>query len=62
MKAQEVTIEINANLKISNETVERCMRLIEIWLDDNPGKTILCNNIKGHHKLKIYSSGMNSQK
>ena len=61
MKAQELTIEINANLKISDETAERCMRLLEMWMDDNPGRTIICDNIDGRHRLRFYSPGMGSQ-
>lgn len=42
-KIEDVTIDVTAKLNISDETAERCMRLLEMWMDDNPGKTLLCD-------------------
>ena len=61
MKAQDLTIEINASLTISDETAERCMRLLEMWMDDNPNRTILCSCIGNRHKLRFAAPGMGSQ-
>lgn len=41
MKASELTVEVNASLTVSDETVKRCLRLIEIWQEDNPNKMIV---------------------
>lgn len=35
MKAQEITVDVNARLSIPQETVERCLLLIEMYLNDN---------------------------
>ena len=37
---KDLTVTVNANLTVTDETVERCLRLIEIWQEDNPNKTI----------------------
>jgi len=41
MKVNDLTIDVNARVTVSDETVERCLRIIEMWIDDNPDKTIL---------------------
>jgi hypothetical protein len=38
MRADGLTIEVTAT--IPDKTVERCLRLIEMWLADNPDKRI----------------------
>lgn len=45
MRASELTVEVNASLTVSDETVKRCLRLIEIWQEDNPGKMIVGERI-----------------
>ncbi len=40
MNAEKLQIEVAAKLTIPDETVERCLHLIEMWLNDNPGKRI----------------------
>ena len=40
MKATELTVEVNAKLSISDDTADRCLRLLEMWQDDNPNKFI----------------------
>lgn len=34
-------INVDARLTVSDETAERCLRLLEMWQDDNPCKMIL---------------------
>lgn len=34
-------INVDARLSVSDETAERCLMLLEMWQDDNPGKMIL---------------------
>lgn len=33
-------IEVRAELTIPDETIERCLKIVEMWLDDNPDKFI----------------------
>ena len=40
-KKTDLTIDVDARLSVSDETAERCLRLLEMWQDDNPGKRIL---------------------
>lgn len=42
-KIDDVTIDVTANLTIPDDTAERCLRILEMWMDDNPGKTLLCD-------------------
>lgn len=44
---KDLTVTVNANLTVTDETVERCLRLIEIWQEDNPNKTIQGEWIEG---------------
>lgn len=39
-RIEKVTVEVEAKIAITDETVERCLRLIEYWLNDNPDKAI----------------------
>lgn len=40
MKADTIDITVAVNMGISQETVERCLKVIEWWLNDNPDKRI----------------------
>lgn len=51
-KADEITVEVKVN--IPNKTVARCMRIIEMWLDDNPSWTIVCDREGDRHKLHFH--------
>ena len=42
-KRDELTGEVTAKLTVSDETANRCMTLREMWMDDNPDKTIVCD-------------------
>lgn len=35
-----LTIEVETKLTVSNESAERCLRILEMWQEDNPGKFI----------------------
>lgn len=54
-KATEITVEVN--VAIPDETVCRCLRLLEMWLDDNPDKRITVEQVPGidryYHKIHI---------
>lgn len=45
MAKTELTITVDGLLSISDETAERCLRLLELWHDDNPDKYITCEEI-----------------
>lgn len=54
MKAAELTIDINAKLIVSDETAERCLRILEMWQADNPAKFIDAEEIpNGTHNPTI---------
>jgi hypothetical protein len=52
-----VTIDVNAKLTIPDETAKRCMTLLEMWMDDNPDKNIVCDLVPCKdavkHRLRI---------
>ena len=37
---KDLTVTVNANLTVSDETAQRCIRLLEMWQADNPDKKI----------------------
>lgn len=41
MKIDEINVKINAEMRISDDTVNRCLNLIQWWLNDNPDKRIV---------------------
>ena len=53
MKATDLTVEINATLTVSDATALRCLRILEIWQDDNPDKFIICEKIGGKNLFSI---------
>ena len=36
----DLTVTVNAVLKVDEETAERCLRLLEWYINDNPGRMI----------------------
>lgn len=49
-----IEIQVCASISIPDETAERCMRLLEMWLDDHSDATIVCEPTEtGKHKLTI---------
>jgi hypothetical protein len=54
-KADKITVEVE--VAIPDETICRCLRLLEMWMDDNPQKRVLVDKIlftEGyHHKIRI---------
>lgn len=57
MAKNALSVEITAELGVSDETAKRCMALLEMWLDDNPEKNIVCDLVSCkdmvHHSLHI---------
>lgn len=39
-KVDELTVSVNVGLSVSDETAQACLKLIELWLNDNPDKCI----------------------
>ena len=57
MKSSELTVEVKASLTVSDETAKRCLKLLEMWWDDNPDADILCDTTMQKdgitHKFRI---------
>lgn len=45
MARTDIDIAIKAKLGITDETARRCLALLEMYLDDNPGISIICERI-----------------
>lgn len=41
MAINDVRIYVTANITVSDEMAERCLRLLEIWQEDNADKKII---------------------
>ena len=56
-KATEITVDVKVN--IPDETVCRCLRVLEMWMDDNPDKNIIVersfDDTGIRHKIHIES-------
>lgn len=52
-------ITIGIKVQIPPETICRCLRILEMWMDDNPDKNIIVERVPGeteyHHKIHIES-------
>lgn len=42
-KATEITVEVGVT--VSDATVIRCLKILEMWMDDNPDRNIVCDLI-----------------
>lgn len=58
-KATEITVDVHVS--IPDDTIQRCLRVMEMWMDDNPHKAIIVERelyVDGyHHKIHIESDG-----
>lgn len=54
-KATEITVDVNVT--IPDATVIRCLKILEMWMDDNPDRNIVCDLVPYtdgfRHKLRI---------
>lgn len=41
MAINDVRISVTANITVSDEMAERCLRLLEMWQEDTPDKHIV---------------------
>lgn len=39
-KIDTFAVEVEAKLTIPDQTIERCLKFVEMWLEDNPDKFI----------------------
>ena len=50
-------VTVGVRVAIPDETVERCMRILEMWMDDHPDCNIVCEQLDAgdhlKHKIKI---------
>lgn len=44
-------ISINVNLTIPEETVERCLDILSMYITDNPGADIITDEFPGYDKI-----------
>lgn len=57
---EKLTVSVSARLVVPDETAERCMRLLEMWLDDNAAaRNIVCEYKDGSHRMRIVAWGDN---
>lgn len=54
-KATEITVDVK--VAIPDETILRCVHLLEMWMDDNPDKHLLVDRLLADdgylHKIRI---------
>lgn len=55
--AELTGITVDVKVAIPDETILRCARLLEMWLDDNPNKTLIVDRVPyidgDRHKIRI---------
>lgn len=53
----DLSITVHASMSVPDETARRCMKLLEMWMDDNPDKHIVCDAVSLddgiRHKFRI---------
>ncbi len=47
------TIEVETKLTVSDESAERCLRILEMWQEDNPDKFIEGREVETETGKKI---------
>lgn len=53
-KSNDLNVDVNVRLSVSDDVAERCMQLLAMYLDDNPEKTPLMERDEnGKHHGKI---------
>ena len=45
MTAKEITVNVGIKMTVSDEMACRCLRVLEMWQNDNPDKNIICDTI-----------------
>lgn len=49
----ELTIEVETKLTVSDESAERCLKILEMWQEDNPDKFIEGREVETETGRKI---------
>ena len=52
-KLSDITVDVNARLIINDEMANRCLRLLEMWQEDNPDAVIICDSDNGKMRFSI---------
>ena len=42
-RANRITVDVDMTIPL--ETVRRCCRILEMWMDDNPDKKLVCDKV-----------------
>lgn len=42
-RANRITVDVD--MTIPEETLRRCCRILEMWMDDNPDKKLICEKV-----------------
>ena len=61
-RADRITVEVN--MIISDETLRRCCRILEMWMDDNPDKKLVCDKVATMtgYQHRIHLEGENDER
>lgn len=54
MEPTGLTVNVRANIEVPDETVVRCLKLLEMWSNDNPDKTIEGERVATVGGIKTY--------
>ena len=54
MNKNGITVNVSAKIDVPDETVARCLKLLEMWSDDNPDKTIEDERVATVDGIKTY--------
>lgn len=57
MANPEVTLDVNMRLQIGEKTLDRCLQIVDMWLEDNPDKTIVVEDEGGVRVCLIAERG-----
>ena len=49
----ELTIEVDTRIAVSDESAERCLKILEMWQEDNPDKFIEGREVETETGRKI---------
>lgn len=63
MANKNLNIDIYANLIVSDETAEKCCRLLEMWMADDVYRKVVCEiNDEDHWVLRLVRRRENGEK
>lgn len=63
MANKNLSIDVYANLIVSDETAEKCCRLLEMWMADDAYRKVVCEiNDEDHWALRLVRRRENGEK